>query len=110
MKLLTIAVLITSCFLLATSVRFKNKVTSLAHFEIMLRSSISIESPQNSNFKGHVSLDDKSRGIVISAGDGNENEELMKLVSEKLDEDSYLIDYRLFRSCDFDVKILNKKD
>lgn len=73
-------------------------------------SNVSLSGPTQNNFKGHVSLDKDGRGIVITAGEGGQNEALLRLVSEKLDSDSYLIDYRLMRSCDFTIKFSQDKN
>lgn len=57
------------------------------------------------NFKGHVGLDAEGKGIVISTTESDSNDKMLRLISEKLDSDAYLIDFRLFRSCDMQPKI-----
>jgi len=57
------------------------------------------------NFKGHVGLDAEGKGIVISTTENDSNDKMLRLISEKLDSDAYLIDFRLFRSCDMQPKV-----
>ena len=56
-------------------------------------------------FKAHVMLDEKDRGFIISPSNLNSPEKYIRLVGEKQDgyEDTYLLDYRLMRTCDFNL-------
>ena len=55
-----------------------------------------------------VYLDKEGRGIMIKSFNGISDEKL-KLVSEKLNPEIYLIDYRLMRNCVFKVKFIGEK-
>jgi DNA repair exonuclease SbcCD ATPase subunit len=82
---------------------------SLAIFSF-INSNVRLKGPSENNFKGNVSLDLEGKGIVLTANDGGQNEGLLKLVSEKIDSESYLIDYRLMRSCDLNARLKDKKN
>ena len=60
------------------------------------------------NDEQKVYLDKEGRGIMIKSFNGISDEKL-KLVSEKLNPEIYLIDYRLMRNCVFKVKFIGEK-
>jgi len=59
------------------------------------------------NFRGNVGIDTENKGIIISTLENDGNDKMLRLISEKLDSDAYLIDFRLFRSCNMKPKINN---
>jgi len=59
------------------------------------------------NFRGNVGIDTENKGIIISTFENDGNDKMLRLISEKLDSDAYLIDFRLFRSCNMKPKISN---
>jgi chromosome segregation ATPase len=69
------------------------------------KSNIKLNGSDVNNFRGNVSLDREGKGIIITSTDGGQNEALLRLVSEKIDSESHLIDYRLMRSCDLKAKL-----
>jgi len=93
--------LIISTFVSSDSLNLK---TNSNIFSLEIDSAISLNGPSKNDFKGHVSLDQFGRGIIITAING-QNDKLLKLVSEKIDLNTYLIDYRLMRTCDFNIKL-----
>jgi chromosome segregation ATPase len=66
-------------------------------------SKIELLGPTANDFKAHVALNEK--GIVISSDNGLHDENLLRLVAEKLESDNYLIDYRLFRNCEMKIAL-----
>lgn len=102
LKVIFVSALLCMNIISTASLKTSNRAFAVFSFN---NSNVSLNGPSQNNFKGHVALDSENRGIIITAGDGAQNESLMRLVSEKVDSDSYLIDYRLMRSCDFPLKI-----
>ena len=89
------------------SYAFESKASAILSF---YNSNVKLNGPSSNNFKGNVSLDNLERGIVITAGDGAHDESLLRLVSEKVESDSFLIDYRLFRSCEITASFAEDKN
>jgi len=101
---------IKSCILLFLIINFIQTFELRASAVLSFyNSNVKLNGPASNNFKGNVGLDDQERGIVITAGDGAHDESLLRLVSEKLDSDSFLIDYRLFRTCEVTASFTNDK-
>ena len=73
------------------------------NLEDQTSSEISLNGPSNNKFKGHVIFENEGRGIVIKSTNGEQNDKLLKLVSDKLNPDTYIVDYRLMRNCEFSV-------
>jgi chromosome segregation ATPase len=64
---------------------------------------ISMNGPSKNKFKGTVSFEKEGRGILITSNSTHQNDKLLKLVAEKQSTNTYLIDYRLMRSCNFTI-------
>ena len=94
--ILTLIALCTAAKMKSTNVlRLSNLNVNMSHNNISTSTS----------FKAHVMLDENDRGIIISPSSVNSPERYLRLVGEKQDgyDETYLIDYRLLRSCDMNV-------
>lgn len=84
-----------------TSLCIKLKETSrLSNIQLYLSNTTS-----PTQFRAHIMLDEQNRGIIISPSIYNSPEKYLRLVGEKQEgyEDTFLIDFRLFRSCDLPI-------
>jgi chromosome segregation ATPase len=85
----------------------RTKTQSEANFIFSNKNSISKFRDSLNNFHGNVGIDTENKGIIISTFENENNDKMLRLISEKLDSDAYLIDFRLFRSCDMKSKLSN---
>jgi chromosome segregation ATPase len=87
---------------LSSAAHLRSRTSAEANFSF---TNLNLKVNGINNFKGHVGLDAEGKGIVISTTESDSNDKMLRLISEKLDSDAYLIDFRLFRSCDLQPKI-----
>ncbi len=87
---------------LSNSALSKSRTNAEANFSF---TNLNLKFDGVNNFKGHVGLDADGKGIVVSPTDNDSNDKMLRLISEKLDSDAYLIDFRIFRSCDMSPKV-----
>jgi chromosome segregation ATPase len=82
--------------------------TTTEAFISFSESNVELAVPNKSDFKGHVGL--VPNGIIISSNDILQDQKVLNLVAETYSEpDSYIIDYRLFKSCDINTSIVQDK-
>ena len=87
-------------FVSLTKVRIESEDSSSSE----MYSEIVLDGPSKNKFKGQVTFEKQGKGLIIKSINGEQNDKLLKLVADKLASDTYLIDYRLMRSCAFPVK------
>ena len=88
--------------LINLSLTYSFKLSSEAEFQFR---NLNKKTNGIDNFKVNVGFDSEGKGILISSSENDKNDKLLRLISERLESDSYLIDFRLFRSCEMSPKI-----